>query len=80
MSLEDSIKTVYDKGFADGVLAATSQVDKDRFIEGQLNALDLVLTTFSHAYTNQDVQMVLQAVAKMKKEIENTQPKEMDIV
>lgn len=47
---------------------AASRPTKD-FIQGQLHAFNLILTTFSHDYRNQDIQLVLQTVVKLKKEI-----------
>ena len=73
------IKDLYAKGFAAGVQEATSQQDKDAFIAGQIHAYDMIMATFSNDYRNQDIQMVLQIIAKLKKETENQIPKEMDI-
>ena len=78
-ALNDSIQDIYKKGFAAGVGQATSQLDKDNFIAGQLHAYDLILTGFSHAHANLEMQVVLQYVANLKKETLNKQPKEMDI-
>ena len=77
--MSESIQAIYDKGFADGVHQATNQLDQDFFVAAQLQAYDKVLSAFAPASTNQEMQIVLQFVADLKKKLINQQPKEMDI-
>jgi hypothetical protein len=71
---------LYQKGYSAGIADATSQQDKDKFVEGQFHAYDLILTSFSHAHSNMEMQVILQFVANLKKETKNAIPKEMDIL